>query len=85
MEHLNIQLFTYPRCIGSQRAKHYFQQSGILFEEIDLSHDSLKMLESIKGQLIASPLIKIGSHILYGFESERFEKIYSYERSKKNG
>ncbi len=65
---MSVTIYTIPSCEWSTKAKEYLTKKKITFEDKDLSEDkpARKELIDISGQ-IGTPVLKIGSEILIGF------------------
>ena len=71
-----IKMYSLPGCIYCQKAKEYFDKSGIEFEEINISEDEKAAREMIeKSGQSGVPVIQIGRVIVVGFDKAKIEKL----------
>ena len=70
-----VKIFTTPQCPYCHKAKDFFRENGIMYEEKDVSSDQKAQDEMIKasGEL-GVPQIWIGDSILVGFDREQLKK-----------
>lgn len=69
-----VRLWTHPGCLGGRRARRYFMEKRIPFEEG--AGQIQEAPSGYKGGLVVSPVIQVGEIFLYGFDAEEFERIY---------
>ncbi len=71
-----VKVYSTPTCPWCNRAKTFFRQNGIPFEDIDVSRDREKAIEMIRksGQQ-GVPVIEINGQIVIGFDQNRIEQL----------
>lgn len=71
-----VTIYTTPTCPFCEMAKSYFQEKGVLYEEIDVAADFTKAQEMINlsGQM-AVPVVKIGNEVIVGFDRGRIDQV----------
>lgn len=75
---MTVIIYTIPSCEWSTKAKAYLTKKKIVFEDKDLTEDkqARKEIIDISGQ-VATPVIKIGSEIIIGFNPEKIDSALS--------
>lgn len=70
-----IALYTTPSCSYCRKAKQYFQENRIRFQEFDVSRDQRRADEMVKksGQM-GVPVIDINGRIIVGFNQPEVER-----------
>jgi len=69
-------VFTTPTCGFCRTTKHYFQQQGIRFKEVDVTRDPQAARDIVRrtGQQ-GVPVIQIGSEFVVGFDRPKIDKL----------
>lgn len=75
MKH-KIKIYSTQGCIWCVRAKEFFKQNKIEFEEVDVNQDREAAKEMIKksGQT-GVPVIEIDNHIIIGFDLQKIKGL----------
>jgi len=70
-----ISLYTTPTCTYCRKAKAYFQQNHIRFNEYDVSQDQRRAEEMVRksGQM-GVPVIDVNGRIIVGFNQPELER-----------
>ena len=70
-----INLYTTPSCTYCRKAKSYFQQNHIPFNEYDVSRDQRRAEEMVRksGQM-GVPVIDVNGRIIVGFNQPELER-----------
>ncbi|MFW5777158.1 MAG: glutaredoxin family protein [Spirochaetota bacterium] len=70
-----INLYTTPSCTYCKKAKNFFKQNRIRFNEYDVSRDQRRADEMVRksGQM-GVPVIDINGRIIVGFNQPEVEK-----------
>ncbi len=70
-----INLYTTPSCTYCKKAKNYFKENRIRFNEYDVSRDQRRADEMVRksGQM-GVPVIDINGRIIVGFNQPEVEK-----------
>jgi len=73
-------IYSTPTCPHCAKAKEWFQQHDIEYEEIDVSQNEIAQKELMEkvGQLVI-PVIEVEDNILIGFDEERFSEFFGVE------
>lgn len=71
-----VKVYSTPACPYCVRAKQFLKDSGVAFEDIDVSADTVKAQEMIdrSGQM-GVPVIDIDGEIIVGFDRGRIKEI----------
>ncbi|MDP2912882.1 MAG: glutaredoxin domain-containing protein [Candidatus Omnitrophota bacterium] len=69
-------VYSTPTCPFCIRVKQFLKESGIPFEDIDISQDQEKAEEIIKrsGQM-GVPIIDIDGQLIVGFDKEKIKEV----------
>jgi glutaredoxin-like YruB-family protein len=73
----NVAIYTTPTCGYCEKAKEFFNEKGVQYEEFDVSSDQEKRAEMIEmtGQM-GVPVINIEGHEpVTGFDQDTVEKM----------
>ena len=71
-----VVIYSTPSCPICKRAKEYFSQKGIAFEEIDVSADRKAAAEMIKkSRQMGVPVIFVGDSMLIGYNPLKLEAV----------
>jgi len=72
----NITIYTTPSCIWCKRAKNYFNENSIAYEEKDVSVDRIAANAMIeKSGQRGVPVIDIDGNIIVGFDKVNIDKL----------
>jgi len=67
-------IYTTLTCPFCKMAKAYFQETGVEYEEKDVTHDEALQQEMMnKSGQFAVPVIDIGGQIIVGFQKEKIQ------------
>lgn len=71
-----IKIYTTPFCVYCQKAKNFFAENNISYEEIDVTKDDGALNEMVKksGQM-GVPVIEIDNNIIVGFDQNKIKQI----------
>lgn len=71
-----IKIYTTPFCVYCQKAKIFFAENNISYEEIDVTKDDGALNEMVKksGQM-GVPVIEINNNIVVGFDQNKIKQI----------
>jgi glutaredoxin-like YruB-family protein len=66
---MSVIVYTTPACGYCKRAKEYFAEKGIQYEEVDVSRDRAKAIEMVeKSGQMGVPVLEVNGKILVGFD-----------------
>lgn len=70
-----VTIYSTPTCPWCSKAKEFFKEKGIEFEDIDVSKDRASAEEMVKksGQM-GVPVIDIDGKVMVGYNEDEFEK-----------
>lgn len=81
---MSLTIYTTPACVYCKRAKDYFKEKQIEYEDIDVSHDPQRAQEMIRksGQM-GVPVILVPAEravtrheeVVIGFDRERLQTV----------
>jgi glutaredoxin-like YruB-family protein len=72
---MSIIIYSTPTCGHCRRAKEWFKEKNIIYEEVDVSRDRTKAEEMIqKSGQSTVPVIEIDGKILVGFDAGEISK-----------
>lgn len=71
----NVMIYTTPNCMWCKKAKEYFKEQNIAYNEIDVSRDQKQAQEMIRksGQM-GVPVIDIEGTIILGFDRPSIDR-----------
>lgn len=71
-----IKIYTTPFCVYCQKAKNFFIENNIIYEEIDVTKNDQALNEMVKksGQM-GVPVIEINNEIIVGFDQNKIKQI----------
>ena len=70
-----VKVYSTPTCPWCVKAKEYFKEKGIKFEDIDVSVDKEIASEMVeKSGQMGVPVIDIDGKIIVGFDKDAIEK-----------
>jgi glutaredoxin len=77
-----VVMFSAPGCGYCVKAKEYFNQKGVVFEELDVnaSEDARRRFQSLGGRGV--PLILIGERQISGFDPQAIQAALAKERGR---
>ncbi len=69
-------VYSTPTCPYCNYTKEYFRQTGVAFEDVDVSKSRERAVEMVRksGQM-GVPVIDINGAIVVGFQPEAFEEL----------
>jgi len=72
----HVAIYTTPTCVWCHRAKEFFKEKGVAYEEYNVATDAARREEMIKrsGQL-GVPVIDIEGDLTVGFDEERIKGL----------
>jgi len=72
-----IIMFTMPGCPSCHRAKQYFAEKGVPFEErsVDDAEHRRQLIEDYKSR--ATPTIVAGDEMIVGFDQEKIDALFA--------
>lgn len=70
-----VKIYTTPTCPWCFKAKDFFKENNVEFQELNVAEDQTAAQEMIKksGQT-GVPVIEIGNEVLVGFDVDRIKK-----------
>lgn len=72
----NVVIYSTPTCGFCVKAKDYFKENNISFQEFDVSSNQEKVNEMIeKSGQMSVPVIDIDGEIIVGFDKEKIRQI----------
>lgn len=72
---MKVKIYSTPTCIHCKRAKEFFKEKGIEYEDIDVSTNEVAGKEMVeKSGQQAVPVIEIDGKIILGFDKEKIEE-----------
>ncbi|MFA4831065.1 MAG: glutaredoxin domain-containing protein [Patescibacteria group bacterium] len=73
---MSVIIYSTPSCGYCKRAKAYFEEKGVEYEEIDVSKDREKAKEMVeKSCQMGVPVIEINGKMLVGFDPTAIESL----------
>jgi len=72
---VRVKVFLSKHCVSCREAVLFFEEKGINFEKIDVTHDRAGFEEMLKLGGIATPVIVIGDTVMYTFERSRIAQM----------
>ena len=71
-----VKIYTTPTCVYCKSLKEYFNEKGIVFEEVDVSLDEkeLEKMVAISGQM-GVPVTEIEGDVVIGFDKAKIDEI----------
>tara|TARA_Y100000310_G_scaffold291668_1_gene319772 strand:+ start:393 stop:620 length:228 start_codon:yes stop_codon:yes gene_type:complete len=73
---MKVKIYSTPTCIHCKRAKEFFKEKGIEYEDIDVSANEVAGKEMVeKSGQMGVPVIEIDGKIVVGFNQEEVEKL----------
>jgi glutaredoxin-like YruB-family protein len=72
----NVTVYSTPTCPWCTRAKSYLKESGVPYEEKDVSVDVVAAREMVKilGQM-GVPVLSIDGSVVVGFDQKRIDEL----------
>lgn len=73
---MKVKIYSAPDCPWCQKAKEFFKENKVEFEEIDVSENQEAAEEMVKksGQQ-GVPVIEVDGKIMVGFKEEELKKV----------
>jgi glutaredoxin 3 len=83
---MGVKIYTTPTCGYCHQAKAFFTQTGVPFEEVDVSADRAAAQEMVDltGQM-GVPVIVIGDEVIIGFDRARIQQLIASGAAAKGG
>lgn len=80
---MKIKVYSTPTCAYCVTLKNYLKESGIDFEDIDVSKDQKQMAEMVKssGQM-GVPVLDVDGEIVIGFDKGKIDKLLKITNSQ---
>jgi glutaredoxin-like YruB-family protein len=79
-----VKVYSTPTCPWCHKAKEYFEEKGVEFEDIDVSSDQKAADEMIeKSGQMGVPVIEIDGQIIIGFDQAAINKALGKGQEKK--
>ena len=73
---MKVKIYSTPECSGCNKAKDFFKEKKIKFEEIDVSENQKAAEEMVdKSKQQGVPVIEVDGNIIVGFKEEKLKKI----------
>lgn len=70
----NVKIYSSPECIWCKRAKEFFKENNIEYEDIDVT-DPEKAKEMVeKSGQTGTPVIFVDEEMILGFDEEKLKK-----------
>ena len=79
---MNIKIYTTSTCFYCKKAKAYFEEHDIEYEEYDVAENLTKRQEmlDISGQM-GIPVIDIDGNIIIGFDKNKIKKLIAESKN----
>ena len=72
---MSVIIYTTPHCMWCKRAKEYFQERGLNYDEVDVSIDEIReSLPEEKQGIFGTPVIEIDGTVIIGFDRVMIDK-----------
>jgi glutaredoxin-like YruB-family protein len=69
-------MYSTPSCIYCQKAKQYFDQIGVNYNNYDVSRDTRKAEEMVqKSGQMGVPVIVIKNQVIVGFDKSKIDRL----------
>lgn len=72
---MQVKVYISKHCVSCLEVVSYFEEKGIDFEKIDVTHDREGFDEMFKLGGIATPLIVIGNTVMHSFDRSRIAQM----------
>ena len=73
---MKVKIYSTPECSWCNKAKDFFKEKKIKFEEIDVSENQKAAEEMVnKSKQQGVPVIEVDGNIIVGFKEEKLKKI----------
>lgn len=73
---MKVKIYSTPECSWCNKAKDFFKERKIKFEEIDVSENQKAAEEMVnKSKQQGVPVIEVDGNIIVGFKEEKLKKI----------
>ncbi len=74
---MDIKIYTTESCGYCKKAKEFFKERGLEYEEYNVGDDIEKRHEMImKSGQLSVPVITIGKEVIVGFDRDKFNKLF---------
>ncbi|HUL61675.1 MAG TPA: glutaredoxin family protein [Methanocella sp.] len=75
-----VKIYSSSTCRDCERVKHYLEERGIPFEEINVLKDkrARKEMEHRYGVHV-TPVVIVGDHVMVGFNHLKLDKLFFVE------
>jgi glutaredoxin-like YruB-family protein len=72
----NVKIYSTKGCIWCKKAKEFFRENNIKYQEIDVGENEKNSKEMIKisGQT-SIPVIVVDKNVIVGFEEDKLKKL----------
>lgn len=78
MEQKKVVIYSSPTCHICKRAKAYFAENNIAYEDKDVLSDKKNREEMIeKSGQMGTPVIFVGDEMMIGFDEAKFKELLS--------
>ena len=72
---VSVKIYSTPTCAYCKKAKEFFQQNNVKYEDIDVARDEAQAKEMVeKSGQMGVPVIDIDGQIIIGFDREAIKK-----------
>lgn len=69
---MTVKIYSTPTCAYCKLAKEFFQQNGVVYQEVNVIADQAALKEMVeKSKQMGVPVIDIDGQIIVGFDKER--------------
>ncbi len=77
---MSVKIYSTPTCPWCHKAKEFFKENNVKFEDIDVSRDVNAAKEMVKksGQM-GVPVIDFNGEIIVGFDEPKIRKLMKKE------
>lgn len=73
---MTVKVYSTPTCPWCHKAKEYFEDKNIAFEDLDVSSDMKAAMDMInKSGQRGVPVIDIDGNIIVGFDQEQIDRL----------
>lgn len=73
---MKVKIYSIPTCVHCKRAKEFFKEKGIKYEDLDVSTNEAAAKEMVeKSGQQGVPVIEIDGKIVVGFDKEKVEEM----------
>lgn len=76
----SVKIYSTPKCVYCDKAKEWFKENNIEYEEVNISADDAEREKLItKTGMMGVPVIEVGNEIIIGFDKVKLSKILNIE------